>query len=296
MTPPHPAPQHAQNGGHDGHELLDLPVIGPSMTPPAGLSAGQRAAILARFYDLDVRDVSYDAELYQQLAHQVGGAVLELAVGSGRLGIPIALAGHRVVGIDNDPAMLARAGAEWERSRGSIERDRFSIHEGDFFTFRSSERFDLAFLAVNTFLLADDDAARAAVLETMRAHLQPGGVAAIEVSTPDEAELATFDGRLQLEWLRRDPETGDEVAKLVSARYDPESSTVALYQVFEWTAHLGGTLSRVSRSDVLHLLTAERLARLAERAGFGQVRLWGDHLLTPYGPGSHRAILEARLV
>lgn len=267
-----------------------------SMSEPAGLSAAQRATMLARFYDLDVMDVSYDAELYLQLAHQAGGDVLELAVGSGRLGIPIALAGQRVVGIDNDPAMLARARAGWERARGAVKRDRFSVREGDLFTFRSNERFDLTFLAVNTFLLAEDDVARLAVLETMRVHLQPGGVAAIEVSTPDKAELATFDGRVQLEWLRHDPETGDEVAKLVSARYEPKSSTVALSQIFEWTPHLGGPLARASRSDILHLIPAENLAGLARQAGFGQVQLWGDHLLTPYGPGSHRAILEARLV
>jgi SAM-dependent methyltransferase len=266
------------------------------MSDPAGMSATQRATILARFYDLDVLDVSYDAELYQQLAHEVGGAVLELAVGSGRLGIPIALAGQRVVGVDNDPAMLERARAEWERARGPIERDRFTVREGDLFTFRSGERFGLTFLAVNTFLLAEDDAARLAVLTTMREHLQPGGIAAVEVSTPDAAELASFDGRLQLEWLRREPDTGDEVAKMMSARHDPGSATVALSQIFEWTPQRGGPMSRVSKSDVLHLVSAERLAALAEQAGFGYVQLWGDHLLTPHGPGSQRTILEARLL
>jgi SAM-dependent methyltransferase len=107
-----------------------------------------------------VLDVSYDAELYLRLAHQAGGAVLELAVGSGRLAIPLALAGHRVVGVDHDSAMLERARAAWQRSRGPVERERLSVHEGDFMSFRCAERFSLAFIAVNTFLLAEDDAAR----------------------------------------------------------------------------------------------------------------------------------------
>ncbi len=141
------------------------------------------------------------------------------------------------------------------------------VREGDLFAFRSNERFDLTFLAVNTFLLAEDDVARLAVLETMRVHLQPGGVAAIEVSTPDEAELASFDGRVQLEWLRHDPETGDEVAKLVSARHEPESATVALSQIFEWTPQLGGPLARVSRSDILHLLPAEQTGQARQAGG-----------------------------
>jgi len=252
--------------------------------------------MLARFYDLDVRDVTYDAELYQRLANDVQGAVLELAVGSGRLAIPLALAGHRVVGVDHDAAMLERARAAWERVRGPIDRDRFSVVEADLRTFRSAERFSLAFIAVNTFLLAEDDAARLAVLGVMRRHLGPGGIAVVEASTPDDVELASFDGRLQLEWLRQDPETGDQVTKLISARHDPESSSVSLCQVFEWTARHGGPISRVTRMDTLHLVSAERLGALAAQAGFQRVESWGDHLLIPHGPGSHRVILVARLV
>jgi SAM-dependent methyltransferase len=275
----------------------------PHLTPderPAdrrrGLTAHARAEALARFYDLDVLDVSYDAELYLALAHEAGGDVLELAVGSGRLAIPLALAGHRVVGVDHDEAMLARARRRWRAVRGHIPADRLDLHEGDFTSFRAAGRFTLAFIAVNTFLLTDDDRARLALLAAMREQLAPGGCAVVEVSTPDEEELAGFDGRLQLEWLRHDPETGDLVAKLVSARHDPETSSVALTQLFEWTPGQGGLLSRVIRTDTLHLLPAEHLGELALQAGFASVDLRGDHLSIPYGTGSHRAILIARLL
>jgi SAM-dependent methyltransferase len=257
---------------------------------------GKQAQDLARFYDLDLLDVSYDAELYIQLAHEAGGAVLELAVGSGRLGIPLALAGHRVVGVDNDLAMLARARLGWQRARGPIEPSRLTLHKGDLRTFRTSERFGLAFIAVNTFLLAEDDTARLAVLETLRQHLEPGGTAAIDASTPDRDELAGYDGRLRVEWRRRDPGTGEEVTKLMAARHDAEACTVELRQAFEWTPGSGGPVSWVSKVDTLHLVSGPRLAALATRAGFGSVDLRGDHLLTPYGSGSHRVIVVARLV
>lgn len=263
---------------------------------PRGLTANARAEALARFYDLDVLDVSYDSEIYLAIAHETDGDVLELAVGSGRLAIPLALAGHRVVGVDHDAAMLARARTRWREVRGPVDADRLDLHEGDFTTFRAAGRFGLAFIAVNTFLLSEDDGARLALLSAMREQLAPGGRAVIEVSTPDEEELASFDGRLQLEWLRHDPETGDLVAKLVSARHDPDLSSVALTQVFEWTPAQGGPLSRVVRTDTLHLLTARHLGELALQAGFADVDLRGDHLSMPYGTGSHRAILVARLL
>ena len=261
-----------------------------------GLSADERARRLARYYDLDLLDVSYDAELYQQLAHAAGGPVLELGTGSGRIAVPLALAGHDVLGVDRDPAMLARAEARWEAQRGALERERFQAVVGDFHRLHTERRFGLALIAVNTFLLAEDDGARLGILGTMRDHLRPGGVAAVEIGTPDAAELARYDRRIQHEWLREDPETGEQVSKSISADYDEEEHTLELTQVYEWTAAHGGPVGRVAQVDLLHLVSAAHLEQLARQAGFGEVTVWGDHLLTPHGAGSHRAILEARLV
>jgi protein-L-isoaspartate O-methyltransferase len=258
------------------------------------LTPAQRGDRLSRYYDLDFCDVAYDAELYQQLAHQSGGAVLELGVGSGRLGVPLALGGHEVLGVDNDEAMLQRARLTWQERRGELEADRFQVETGDFLTYRSERRFGVALIAVNTFLLAEDDEQRRSVLVTMREHLRPGGLAVVEVGTPDEAELDRYDRRLQHEWLRFDPETGEEVSKVISANYDPGDQSLELTQIYEWTPTHGGPLSRVAKTDLLHLISAEHLGELAREAGFAAVDLWGDHLLIPHGAGSHRVILVAR--
>lgn len=264
------------------------------MTGP--LSDIQRAERLARFYDLDFLDIGYDAELYQQLAHEAGGPVLELGVGSGRLAIPLALAGHEVVGIDVDEAMLRRAAIAWEDARGAIEPERLQLQQADFLTFRTGPRFGLAIIAVNTFLLAEGDDARRAILGNMSASLRPGGLAVVEVGTPDEHELERYDRRLQHEWLRDDPETGEQVSKTIIADHDPDAETLRLTQLYEWTAPAGGPVSRIGKVDLLHLLSAEHLGRLAREVGFGEVQVWGDHLLSPHDAGSQRAILVARLV
>jgi SAM-dependent methyltransferase len=251
-----------------------------------------QARALARCYDLDMLDVSYDAELYLQLAHEAGGDVLELGVGSGRLAIPLAVAGHRVVGVDVDAAMLERAAAAWERARGAIPRSRLELVDADLVTFRSGERFGLVFAAVNTFLLVPDDTVRLTVLSTMRGYLRPGGLAVIEMSTPDADELAGYDGRLRREWTRLDTEAGVDVEKRMSATYAPDERTVMLRQVFTWRSPEGQ--ERVTRTDTLHLISPPELADLASRAGFTGVEVWGDHLAMPYGAGSHRAIIVAR--
>jgi hypothetical protein len=130
----------------------------------------------------------------------------------------------------------------------------------------------------------------------MRQSLCPGGIAAVEVGTPGPAELDRYDGRRQHEWLRIDPETGEEVTKTISAIHDASNGSVLLTQIYEWTPRNGGPLSRVTREDHIHLVSADHLAELAREAGFVSVDLRGDHLSMPHGPSSHRVILVARLV
>src|SRR5919199_2923924 len=63
--------------------------------------------ILARLYDLF--PFAADLPLYLDLAASQGGRVLELACGSGRVALPLARAGHMVVGFDTSPHMLGLA-------------------------------------------------------------------------------------------------------------------------------------------------------------------------------------------
>src|ERR1700743_3561890 len=51
-----------------------------------------------------------DIPFYVGLARETGGPLVELAVGNGRVAIPVALAtGQRVIGVDSSPPMLAQA-------------------------------------------------------------------------------------------------------------------------------------------------------------------------------------------
>lgn len=253
---------------------------------------------LAGYYDLDMLDVREDLEMYLDLARGCDDPVLELAAGSGRVAIPLALAGHQVVALDSDGAMLARARRAWRGARAGQGSAVGSLRciEADLTGYRSDERFGLIILALNGLLLMPDEDARLAALRTMRIHLRPGGLAVVDIILPDADEQASWDGRLQLEWTRRDPQSGDLVTKLISARLDPGARSVTLTQLFDVTPPAGGELRRLSRVDTLRLVDAAELRSLARRAGFAEVSLKGDHRLRPLDAGSHRAIMLGRLV
>jgi SAM-dependent methyltransferase len=71
--------------------------------------------------------VTGDIPFYAGLAREADGLVVELAVGNGRVAIPVAQAtGRRVVGIDSSPAMLAQA-----RLRAAEEGVELDLREGD---------------------------------------------------------------------------------------------------------------------------------------------------------------------
>ncbi len=62
---------------------------------------------IARFYDLTHAELTADLPFVLQLASEAGGPILELGCGSGRLLLPLARAGHSVIGLDLSGAMLA---------------------------------------------------------------------------------------------------------------------------------------------------------------------------------------------
>lgn len=259
------------------------------------------AELLARYYDLDLEDDPGDRDLYLAMAARTGGPVLELAVGSGRLAVPLARAGYRVTGVDLDPAMLDRARVAWERARrqggsgrsGSSGRGTLEFVEADLVTLDLSERFGLAFIAFNSlFQVGPADRQRAAIASLAR-HLRPGGVAVVDVELPDAAELASWDGRVVLDWVREDHEApGTRVMRSSSARHDAVTASTSLTVIYDATDP-SGAIRRVTRSDRLHLVTVSQLTDAAEAAGLHVELMAGDHQVTPLGPFSPRAVLIA---
>jgi SAM-dependent methyltransferase len=272
--------------------------IRSSLTPRgASFVATERnaGADLARFYDLDLAGDGDDVQLYVALTGRRGHSILEFGCGTGRIAIPLAEAGHDVVGVDNDTHMLDRARSRWE-SVGRAGRGQLTLVEADLIAVDLGRRFDFVILGLNTLLMLGSHDAQLAALRVAARNLAPDGHAVIDVWLPTPADLAAYDGALELAWRRRDPETGDEVAKLWSADYDAATGVAEITTLFDsWPAG-GGDVTRVARHDVLHLLTARELVMLVERAGMSAQTIGGDYAMTPFGAGSERVVLVSGLL
>jgi hypothetical protein len=115
----------------------------------------------------------------------------------------------------------------------------------------------------------------------------------VDVWLPSADELARYDSRLGLEYVRHDPDSGLLVAKTACALYEPAAARVQLTAIYD-EGEQGRPSRRWIRQDWLSLLGAEELRGLAESAGLEVEVLAGDYDLDPIGPYDERAIVVAR--
>jgi SAM-dependent methyltransferase len=130
---------------------------------------------VAEYYDyLPVTAGRLDVAFYLGTAQALGGPVLELGCGTGRVLLPIARAGHRITGLDQSEAMLERARAKLaEEPRELQERTR--LVEGDMSDFDLGEPFRLVIIPFRPFQHLLTVEAQLACLEHVKRHLLPGG-------------------------------------------------------------------------------------------------------------------------
>ena len=141
------------------------------------------------------------------------GPVLELAIGTGRLALPLAERGLRVDGIDISPAMV-------ERLRSKPGGDQLEVTIGDFADVDVSGSYALVFVAWNTMfnLLTQSDQVRC--FENVASHLTEGGAFVIEAYVPSYLHRLRDNQRVETEMIET-----DEV-RIGVLRHDPASQKI----------------------------------------------------------------------
>jgi SAM-dependent methyltransferase len=125
----------------------------------------------AAIYDEWAALMTEDIDFYVELAREADGPVVELAVGSGRVAIPVAReTGERVTGIDSSPAMLELARARVAEAGLDVE-----LHEGDMRDFELDEPVALVYCPFRALLHLPTWHDRRRVFERVAAALRPGG-------------------------------------------------------------------------------------------------------------------------
>jgi SAM-dependent methyltransferase len=238
-----------------------------------------------------------DVGFYVGEAERAGrqSTVVELGCGTGRITIPVARAGHRVIGVDSASSMLARARARLASEPEDVRR-RVTLLEADARSLELAEsrRADLViapFRVVQHFPAVEE---QLRCLRAARRCLVPGGKLAFDVFNPsyaamlrdrsgeaeDTPEQPLPDGR----FVRR-------TVRVVAVHWHAQVSEVELiYYIRE-----GEATQRVVQAVDMRWYTAIELEHLLARAGFRVEALFGTFDRQPLRDDSPEIVVVAAL-
>ena len=142
-------------------------------------------------YDEWSAGMTEDVSFYVSLAADSHGPLVELAVGGGRVAIPVALAtGKTVIGIDSSPAMLAQA-----RTAAAAAGVSLDLREGDVRDLELDEPAGLIYCPFRALLHLRTWADRRRVFERVADSLRVGGRFAWNAFAFDHAIAAAYEER-----------------------------------------------------------------------------------------------------
>jgi SAM-dependent methyltransferase len=225
---------------------------------------------IAGIYDPWSRSVREDVDFYVEHALEVHEPVVELAVGTGRIAIPIAAAGVRVIGVDSSPGMLAVARAAATEAGLA---DLLDLRVGDLRKPPVPERVELVICPFRSLLHMETEEEKLRALRAARGLLVDGGRLVFDVFAPSREDIAETDGR----WLEREP---------------------GIFERADWD-EASRTLSLSVRSDGaeatfgLHWLSASEWLRLLDEADLEVEALHGWFDRRPY-EGDEDMVFVAR--
>jgi len=232
---------------------------------PAFYGASWAVAYDDRFGGLDPAPV---VDFLAELAD--GGRVLELAIGTGRIALPLARRGVMVEGVDASEAML-------ERLRAKPGADSIPVTIGDMAEVGVSGPFRLVYLVFNTLFCLLSQERQAECFQNVARVLDPDGMFVIDCFVPD---LTRFDRDQRVQTLA----VTEDSASFELSRHDAvhQRVTTQVVTLDGDGVHLRPVAIRYSWPGELDLMACQAGLRLADRYGGWDRRLFdsssGQHV------------------
>lgn len=209
-------------------------------------------ADISEIYDAWCLEVQEDIGFYVGMALGTTTPVVELAAGTGRIAIPLALSGYDVIAVDRSEAMLdlLRAKALEAGVAGRID-----VRSGELTAPGVARTYDRVLIPFRSLLHLADDDERLAALRAAHALLTPDGYLAFDVFSPTPADIQATQGI----WFHRDSGARER----------------ADWNRADGTTHVEVEMRGRMTTLVLHPLPAKRWLELVEEAGFEVITTWG---------------------
>ena len=243
-------------------------------------------ANIVDLYDLEHGDFTEDIEFLLEIAALGSGSIVELGCGTGRVLVPLAEAGHSVIGVDTSGAMLAVA-------RQRLHDDEATLVHGDMVDLDSlpGAPFGMIVASLNSIMHLTSSSRQRAMINSAWSTLAPNGRLVIDTLNPSVSQLNHLLNTNHLEgsWTI---DNGSTVDKWGYRRVGDDSQII---DTLIWYDQLdaSGTMHRVRTRFDLRYVHQSELALMLELAGFVDVDWYGSYELDPWDPESDRIIAIA---
>ncbi len=239
----------------------------------------------ARYYDYFVG--KEDLPFFRRLFLKLGGPVLDVGTGTGRVALDLAHAGLEVVGVDKCPYMLEVARQKMERQPPSV-KDRLNFTEDDMVNMSLDRTFANVFFGGGSFshLLSSNEQLRC--LYNVYKLLDEGGRLVIDLPAPTGDTLKN-----RIDVSRSVPLDGDSsLFRTVHTRCDINNQRLVSTVIYE--RYRGETMQeRVLSENVSSIIFPREILLVLASASYKLVDFWGDTSGTGFRSGSKRMIIVA---
>jgi SAM-dependent methyltransferase len=237
-----------------------------------------------------LQGLEHDVEFYLSLARGIEGPVLDLCCGTGRIAMPLARAGHRVLAVDLSQGQLAGFAANLDRESLEV-RARIESRLADITTIDLGSRFDLAILAFNSLCCLLSAEAQLEALHRIGRHLSARGRVVLDLVNPLRLALQG-DAVPKPFFTRMNPVTGRTYTRFaMSDPFDEEHRQ----RLHGWYDELGpdGQVSRSFYSLHWRPIFLPELRQMLARAGLEITELYGGHRREPFTAQSMKMVVVA---
>jgi ubiquinone/menaquinone biosynthesis C-methylase UbiE len=236
----------------------------------------------AETYDVWMSDWPGEIDFYRKLvAKEVkskNGIILDVACGTGRIGLRLAEEGTCVIGLDRSPEMLAIA------RRKSINTNRISWVEGDMRSFEIDKIFDLIMIPSHSFQNLNTPDDQAACIERIWQHLKPGGLLLMHLDHMNNDYVIWLNeisgdkkGVFEDDEQFKHPTTGLLIQTSSAWSFEPTWQTAAKQTIWEEISEDGKPGRRWETGTVpLHVVCRFEIEHLLKREGFEIEHIYGD--------------------
>lgn len=243
-------------------------------------------------------DIPFWRELVMRYTPQ---RVLELACGSGRIGIELlhAPGDFLLEGLDIVPGMLGAYQRKLAREPEAVQ-ERVTLHEGDMTAYQLEHKgqFDLIILPFNSIAHLYDLEQQLGTFKNTYDHLMPGGRFVVDVSLPDIDYLSDALNRPSNVYLEDEIVSPDDEFTMLlytTRKYDQIEQLQHLTWTHEKFFETGENERYLTKLD-MHVFYPRELQLLFLASGFNIEAIYGDYDWKPFGRGTRQIVAGRKAI